>query len=50
MPRFVSWSVVGFVVDKVALRQGFLRVISVTHVNIIPPWLFMLIYHLGDEQ
>jgi hypothetical protein len=41
---------VGFVVDKVALGQIFLRVLRVFPVNIIPPWLFTLIYHLGDEQ
>jgi hypothetical protein len=45
----VSGSVrVGFVVDM-TLRQGFLRVIQFSPVNIIPPWLFMhiLVHHLG---
>jgi hypothetical protein len=37
---------VGFVVNKVALGQIFLRVIWFSNVNIIPaPY-----YHLGDEQ
>jgi hypothetical protein len=29
---------VGFVVDKVALEQVFLRVLRFSPVNIIPPW------------
>jgi hypothetical protein len=29
---------VGFVVDKVALGQAFLRVLRFSPVNIIPPW------------
>jgi hypothetical protein len=29
---------VGFVVDKVALGQFFLRVLRLSFVNIIPPW------------
>jgi len=29
---------------------GFLRVLRFSPVNIIPPWLSILIYHLGDEQ
>jgi hypothetical protein len=29
---------------------GLLRVRWFLPVSIIPPWLFMLIYHLGDEQ
>jgi hypothetical protein len=36
-----------FVVDKAALRQVFLPVPRVSPVNIIPPLLSMLIYHLG---
>jgi hypothetical protein len=40
----------GFVVDKVALGQVFLRVIRFSPVNIIPPSLSMFIYYLGDEQ
>jgi hypothetical protein len=40
---------VGFVVDKVALGQVFLRLLRFSPVNIIPPWLSMFIYHLGDE-
>jgi hypothetical protein len=38
---------VGFVVDEVALGQVFLRF---SPFSITPPWLSMLIYHLGDEQ
>jgi hypothetical protein len=30
---------VGFVMDKLALGQVFLRVIRFSPVNIIPPWL-----------
>jgi hypothetical protein len=41
---------VGFVVDKVALGQVFLRVLRFSPVNIIPPRLSLLTYHLGDEQ
>jgi hypothetical protein len=40
---------VGFVVDKVVLGQVFLRVLRLSPVNIIPPWLSNS-YHLGDEQ
>jgi hypothetical protein len=39
---------VGFAVDKVALRQAF-QVLRLSPVNIIPPGLSILIYHLGDE-
>jgi hypothetical protein len=46
-PGFTSWSVhVGFVVDKVAPS----RVLRFSPVNIIPPWLSTLIYHLEDKQ
>jgi hypothetical protein len=41
---------VEFVMDKVTLGQGFLVVLRFSLVNIIPPWLSMLIYHLADEQ
>jgi hypothetical protein len=40
----------GFVVDKVALGQVFLRVLQFSPVNIIPPLLSKLVYDLGDEQ
>jgi hypothetical protein len=40
---------VGFVLDIVALGQVFLRVLRFSPVNIIPPWLSILIYHLVDE-
>jgi hypothetical protein len=40
----------GFVVDKLAMGQVFLRVLWSYPVHIIPPWLSMLIYHLEDEQ
>jgi hypothetical protein len=29
---------------------GFSPISSVSLINIIPPWLSMLIYHLGNEQ
>jgi hypothetical protein len=46
-PGFAPGSLhVGFVVDKVALGQVFLRVLRLSRVNIIPPWLSILIYHL----
>jgi len=35
---------VGFVANKVALGQGFLRVTQFSSVNIIPSWLSKLIY------
>jgi hypothetical protein len=35
---------VGFVVGKVALGHAFLRVLRFSPVNILPPWLFILIY------
>jgi hypothetical protein len=41
---------VGFVVDKVALRQVFVLVLLFSPVSIIPPQLSIVIYHLGDEQ
>jgi hypothetical protein len=40
---------VEFVVDKMALGQAFFRVLRYYPVNIIPPWLYMLKYRLGDE-
>jgi hypothetical protein len=40
----------GFVVDNVALEQVFLLVIRFFPVSVIPPWLFVLKYHLGYEQ
>jgi hypothetical protein len=40
----------GFVGDKVALGQVFLRVLRFSPVNIIPPSFSILICHLGDEQ
>jgi hypothetical protein len=40
---------VGFVVDT-GTGTGFLQVVLFSSANIFPPWLFMLIYPLGDEQ
>jgi len=40
----------GFVVDKVALGQVFLQVLRFSPVSIIPPWLSILIYHLGMNK
>jgi hypothetical protein len=37
---------VGFVVDEIALRQGFLQALQVFLVSIIPLWLSLLIHHL----
>jgi hypothetical protein len=43
-PRFIPGSVnVGFVVDKVALGEVFLRVLRFFPVHIIPLWLSRLI-------
>jgi hypothetical protein len=41
---------IGFLMDKVALGKYFLRVFRFFPVNIITPWLSILICHLGDEQ
>jgi hypothetical protein len=41
---------VGFVVDKAALKQFFLRDFRLSPVNIIPPWFLIHKYHLGNEQ
>jgi hypothetical protein len=47
-PGFTPGSVhVGFVVDKVALPQVFLRVTWSSPVSIIPPWLSILILLFG---
>jgi hypothetical protein len=47
-PRFAHGSVhVGFVVEKVSLRQVFLRVFQFLLVSIIPQWLSMLIVTWG---
>jgi hypothetical protein len=49
--RVRAWPVrEGFVVDQVVLRQVFLRVLQFFRVNIIPPWLSILAYHLRDGQ
>jgi hypothetical protein len=42
-------ALVGALVDIVALGQVFLRVFRFYPVNIIPPLLSILTYHLGDE-
>jgi hypothetical protein len=50
-PMFVPRSLhVRFVVDRVALGQVFLQVFWFSPVIIIPPWLSVLMYHLGYEQ
>jgi hypothetical protein len=47
-PVFASGSVhVRYVVGEVALGQASLPVLRVSPVNIIPPWLSTLLYHLG---
>jgi hypothetical protein len=49
--EFVPGSVhVGCVVDKVALGQVSFRVLCFFPANIIPPWLSILIYRMGNEQ
>jgi hypothetical protein len=49
--RFAPVSVhEGHVVHKVTMVQVLLRVLQFSPVNIIPPRLSMLMYHLGDEQ
>jgi hypothetical protein len=40
---------VGFMVDKVALGHVFLLVLRFSPVNIIPPWLSILIYYLAKN-
>jgi hypothetical protein len=48
--RFAQESVhVGFVVGKVVLEQGFLQVLWFS-LSVSFHWVFILIYHLGDEQ
>jgi hypothetical protein len=42
--------VIAFVVDKVALGQANFRVLLFFTLNIIPSWVSMLIYHLGDKE
>jgi hypothetical protein len=47
-PGFALGSInVGFVADKVALGQGYLRVLRFSPVNIIPPSLSKLISSEG---
>jgi hypothetical protein len=41
---------VGFVVGKVTLGQVFVQVIRFPPLNIISPWIFMLMYHLGGQE
>jgi hypothetical protein len=50
-PGFSLRSVhVGFVVDKVALGQVFLRDLRFSSVIIIQSWLYIFIYYVGREQ
>jgi hypothetical protein len=49
--RFAPGSVhAGYIMDKVALGQAFLRVLRFLPVNVITSWLSTLIYNLGDKQ
>jgi hypothetical protein len=41
---------VRFVVDEVALGQVLFRALRFSSVDIIPPFICILIYHLEDEQ
>jgi hypothetical protein len=36
--------------EQMALGQIFLRVLRLSPVNIIPPWLSAFIYHLGNKK
>jgi hypothetical protein len=36
--------------DKVALKEVLLRGLRFSPVSIIPPWLTILVYYLGDES
>jgi hypothetical protein len=48
---FIPGSVhVGYVVDKMALAQVFPLSTLIFPVNIIPLWLSILIYYLGDKK
>jgi hypothetical protein len=38
------------VVDKVSLVHILLQVLQFSLINIIPLWLSILMYHMGDEQ
>jgi hypothetical protein len=50
-PRFAPCSAhMGFVMDTVAPRQVFLRILPFSLVGIIPPWLSILICHLGESS
>jgi hypothetical protein len=49
-PGFAPGSVHVRFVDKIAVGQVFLPVLRFISVNIIPPWLSILMSHLGDEQ
>jgi hypothetical protein len=50
-PGFIPGLIhMGFVMNKVALRQVLLWVLQFSPVSIIAPWLCTLIYHLGYEQ
>jgi hypothetical protein len=49
-PGFVPGSfLLGFMVDKLALGQVFVRVLRWSSVNIIPPWFFILISSGGEQ-
>jgi hypothetical protein len=48
--KHFCWVYVAFAMDNVALGQVFLWVLQFFPVSIIPPWLFIHICHLGNEQ
>jgi hypothetical protein len=35
---------------QIVTGTGFLRVLRFSLVNVIPPWLSRIVYHLGHEQ
>jgi hypothetical protein len=52
-PGFAPGSAqVGFMVDRMALGQVYFRVLRISPLNIIQPWLHnhIIVYHLEDEK
>jgi hypothetical protein len=49
-PLTMKAQVLAFVVDKVSLEQANFRVLLFFNLKIIPSWVSMLIYHLGDKE
>jgi hypothetical protein len=49
-PGFMSGSIHMEFVVKVAVGKVFVSILQFFPVNMISPWLFMFVYHLGHEQ